>query len=169
MNWVVMGFLLLTAAALQAVVPARFFPLGQPPPFMLGLVIYYSLTRPVRFALVTALVAGLIRDSLSLVPLGYSSFCFCVTAWFVNRVRGDVFTHQPITWVLTGAVSGAGMFLVMAMLLVHAGLIADVWQRLIGRTVWAAVLGAVTVPLVSRAAEAIDARLGLIAMRNVRL
>ena len=27
MNWVVMGFLLLTAAALQAVVPARFFPL----------------------------------------------------------------------------------------------------------------------------------------------
>jgi len=157
---VVMFFCLVCGAVLQAVWPTWLW-LGQASaPFLLGLVLYYALSHGDGFMLLAAVLAGLLQDALGLIPLGYSSFCFCLTALIVSRFREMVFSGDWPAHILFGAVAAAGVSLVLSLLLSHDGrlLIGPGWTIL--KAFGAGLLGAIVIPFEFRVLEALDRMLG---------
>jgi rod shape-determining protein MreD len=167
MTGVVMTFMLVLGAVLQAVVPSWAI-LGEARiPILLGCVLYYALTRPRNTALQAAILAGLLQDALCMIPLGYSSFCFCIVALLANRVKDEVFSHQWFTHLLFGAVANGGMMLVLYVLLVRGGVLSMAVGTLVLRTFGAMLLGAVVTPVTFHAAQVLERRLGLMEVRRV--
>jgi hypothetical protein len=87
-------------------------------PLLLGLVLYYALTHDLFFLLTACFLAGILQDSLGLIPLGYSAFCFCVVGLVVIRSRELMFVRQWTTHLALGAVSAAGVSLALSLMLV---------------------------------------------------
>jgi len=102
-----MAFLLLVGTVLQSLVPAS-APLGlAKAPFLLAVVLYYALTHKRAAVATVAIVAGLIQDSLSLFPVGYSALCFACFALAVESLRGVLFRDSILTVSALGAVLSA--------------------------------------------------------------
>ncbi len=117
MNWVVMVISLAGAAYLQLVLPAYLF-FGQAKfPFLLAVVLYYALNRETGIAMMAGLFAGVLQDSLSMIPLGFSSLSFCLVAWFVSRFRSVIMLESAFTPVLFGAVAAPAALLCLYVLL----------------------------------------------------
>ena len=53
---------------------------------LMSVVLYYALTSNRGVMLFSAVIAGLLQDSLSLIPAGYSAFCFGVVGVVLNRL-----------------------------------------------------------------------------------
>ena len=157
-----MVFYLVAAAVGQAMVPS-WARLGMvKPPLLLGLVIYYALTRERHWALVAALLAGIFQDAMGHIPLGYSAAGFCLVALVVQRFRTTVFIFRAVTHVVLGTVCSVAVTLWLALLLSQDGLIELVPRLLAQKILGAMVLGAIAVPVAFRFAEALDVRLGLV-------
>jgi rod shape-determining protein MreD len=156
-----MLFLLVFGAVCQVVVPSVFFPGNARMPVLAGLVVYYALTRSLGTALRAAVLAGLLQDAMSLIPLGYSSFCFCLAAWLIYRVRDEVYIRSWITHALFGAMlsalTAAGLYLMLS----QGGLLAVPLYRGLMKILSASLLGAVLTPLIFRGAEWLDRKLGI--------
>ena len=166
MIFVVMLFSLVCGAVLQAVFPTWLW-LGEAgAPVLLGLVLYYALTHDDLIMWLAALSAGLLQDALGMIPLGYSSFCFCVVAWIVSRFRETVFSGDWPAHLMFGGVCGAGVSLVLSILLAQNGslVIHPGWAVL--KTFGAGLLGAVVVPFEFRLMESLDRMLGNIQERG---
>ncbi len=161
-----MIFLLVCGAVLQAIVPTG-PAMGQVRlPVLLGLVIYYSLLKPRKTALNAALLAGLLQDALSMIPLGFSSFCFILTAWIINSWREEVFTRHWLTHMLLGLAAVPANLLVMFVLLTQARVLVLPWSGLLLKLWGSIVTGAIFVPLVCRAAETLEVKLGMLEARE---
>jgi len=159
---IVMIFLLMAGSALQSFFPAMAWVGYSTVPVLLSLVVYYALIRGGAMMLIFALLAGLFQDSLSLIPLGYSSFCFAVCAMIIGKYRELMMTQSTLTHMVVTAAMYAAVTLMLSVLLVKDGLIP--WQPvwLLLKIPGAVVLGVITGPVVIAAARALEEKLGLI-------
>ena len=82
-------------------------------PILLGLVLYYALAHSRGTMLQAAIFAGLLQDALGMIPLGYSSFCFCVVALVVSKFKDMVFVHELVTHMLFGALASGAVTLAL--------------------------------------------------------
>lgn len=159
MNALVMLLMLVAAAVAQLMMPA--IPgLGQAKwPFLLGLVVYYALHRPLEVVLMGGLLAGFLQDSLSPLPLGSSSFCFMLAGWIVSRFQTLVMSDAVVTQAFFGAAVAGGVGLAL-----QGVLAGDVWavgflsvaHRLLGVTLE----GALAAPVMCRLAGRLDRLVG---------
>ena len=161
-----MIFLLVCGSVLQAVIPTG-PAMGQVRlPVLLGLVIYYSLLKSRRTALSAALLAGVLQDALSMIPLGFSSFCFILTAWVINNWREEVFTRHWLTHMLMGLAVVPANLLVLSLLLTQSRLLILPGAGLVLKLWGSVVTGAIFVPLVCRTAETLEIKLGMLEARE---
>lgn len=160
MTFIVMFFITVAASVVQTILPA-FATLGNAKcPLLLGVVVYYSLNRPSTISLSAAFLAGFLHDALSAVPLGYSSFCFCVMAWAISRFRETVLTEAVVTQAFFGAVSALSVSLLLYTLLTAGGFMALSIRGGLLHAVGSGVLGALTAPVVCRLTGSLDCQVG---------
>lgn len=166
MNHLAMVFLIVVGAVLQAIAPTIDW-LGQARmPMLLGLVVYYSLVRDRRDYLFAAVLAGVLQDALSMIPLGYSSFWFCVVGLVINRFRELVFIREGITHILVGALANGGMVLGLFFMLSLDDRVSLSAGWVVLKVTGSILLGAVIVPLVFLAGSSLDRLLGIEGVRT---
>lgn len=147
MTWALMAVTLMASAILQMCLPPLAV-LGQAKvPFLLAAVVYYALCHELHVALVAGLVAGFLQDALSPVPLGYSAFCFCVTAAVVGKFRGLMLTESVVTQSFFGLATGALVTFTLYVFLLRAELVHIPIARLMLKIVGTALLAMFVTPL----------------------
>lgn len=155
-----MFFALICGAVLQALIPT-WRGMGQAhAPLLLGIVLYYALSPSRGLRWQAAVLGGLLQDAMGQIPLGYSSFGFCLAVLVVLRFREVVFERNVLLHALIGALASGGVTLMLGLLLAHdraIGLMPGwAFRKLLG----ALLLGAVVVPAVYRLLESADEMLG---------
>ena len=166
MTFILMTLLLMTGATIQTLLPA-YAVLGQVKiPILLAFIIYYSLNRNIKTMLIAATLAGIIQDSLSLSPLGYSSAIFIFIGWVISRYRGLVVADSFMTPIVFGAIAGITTTLMQALLLAHSGLINfnPLWILL--RMSGCGFLCALVTPVVFLLSKTLDQAVGNIETRD---
>lgn len=162
-----MVFALICGAVLQAVLPTWSWLGHAAAPVLLGIVLYYAISYPRGMMLGAAVVGGLLQDSLGMIPLGYSSFCFCVAALAVARFKDLVFVHETITHMVFGALAAGTVTLLLYGLLAGGGqvVVRAGWgfQKIIGSLL----LGGVVAPLAFELMESLDRMLGNLEAREL--
>ena len=159
-TWVVMIMVLMAGGLLQSQLPG-YAVLGQVKfPFLLAIVLYYALNWDVAVMLVAAVLAGLLQDLLSPIPLGYSAFCFCVVGWIANRWRKLVMTESVITPMFFGGLAAMAVTLSLYVFLVRGDFIGSAVGLLILRMIGAGLLGVISTPLIFLAAGRLDRLVG---------
>lgn len=158
---------LVLGAVLQAVFPTWAWLGHAHAPILMGVVLYYALAHSMGATLAAAIVGGLLQDALGMIPLGYSSFCFCLVALLAGKFRDIVFVHERVTHVLFGALAGGGVTLLLYILLGKDGLVAlrPGWAAL--KTGGSVLLGAVLVPFEFELLGAVDRMLGNLESRGI--
>lgn len=156
----VMLLALIVGSVLQASLPA--FPrLGYAQlPILVSVVMYYALTASRAEVVWAALLAGVLEDTVGLMPLGYSALCFCVIALTTWSYRDIVIAHQWTTHVALGMMANCTVMVLSYILLAKDGLIdIGIWA-FISKLFFAALFGAVVVPVVFRVLESLDQMVG---------
>lgn len=161
MNQVSIIFSLLVAALIQAAVPTTPWSGWAPAPVMCGLVVYYALVRTRGLVLEVALLAGLVEDSVSQVPLGTSSFAYAVAGLVIERYRDNVVVRQWTTHVAFGALTNLATTLFTLLMLLKDGLIEPSALHAALRLIGAMALGGAVTPIVFQLLEGLDDTLGL--------
>ena len=161
MSFLVILFALVAGVVLQALIPSWGGLAAAKAPILPGLVIYVALTRSRGATVATAIAAGVLHDALGLVPMGYTSAFLVLIGLAVSRYREEVFAFRGVTHMFFGALASAAFALGMGLLLPRGGGFLGLGWTLY-RALAALVAGAVVVPLVCRAVEEIDRRLGLV-------
>ena len=161
MTLLVLAFALLTGVVVQALLPTSWAWLGAAQaPILLGVVLYVALAHNQLLMLCCALAAGLLQDALGQIPLGYSSFGFCLVGLAAHRFREEVFQHEGLTHVVFGAAASGLVTLLLYGLLRKDGTIdlppAWAFKKIAGT----ALLGAVVTPLVCWLLTHLEQRLG---------
>ena len=166
MNFIVMLLLLLSAAALQTLQPTLVFMGQAKAPLLPAVTLYYALRREKSRMLLAALLAGMIQDGTSLIPMGVSSACFAVMGLVVSRFAHVVTRDHPLSLSLIGG--GAGVLLCLSLWawLSWSGAIRYGAGWALTKTFWTAVLGMWTAPLVYLAACGLDGYAGNIQTRE---
>lgn len=156
----VMLFALVAGAVIQSLVPGE-AALGRARiPLLLAVVLYYALTNSRGIMLLSAVLAGLLQDSLSFIPPGYSAFCFAVVGVVVNRYKDDLFGESLVTTSFIGAAAGCVVSLGLSVLLWFNDLIEDpLWWWML-KAAGTALLGAICTPVVISAARNLDRLVG---------
>ncbi len=160
MSQVALFLALLAAAVLQAMLPTTAWTGWAPAPLMSGLVLYYSLIHRRPLVLEAALLAGLIEDSLSQMPLGTTCFAYAVAGLIIERYRDDVMEHQWTTHVAFGAMLNAGVTLFSMLILLKDELIHPPILYLGLRLVGALVLGGIVSPIIFAVMNRLETTLG---------
>lgn len=160
MTLLMLLFWLIVGGTLQAAVPA-WRHMGQPAfPVLLGVVLYAAVNKKARYFVVVALLAGLVEDSLSLAPLGYSACAFLAAGGLALLLRGDFFADKAHTISWFAALCAATSTGTMALLLRTKGLVALSGGALLWRMAGSAILAAVIVPLLFGLIRGLERRLG---------
>ena len=160
MTTLVMFFVIVCAALLQTLLPA-WSAMGQTKvPLLQGLVVYYALTGSLRLTLQCAIVAGLLQDALGMIPLGYSSFCFCLVGLGARKFKDLVFTQQWMTHAFIGAACNVVITLSLFILLAKDRELYVQQHWIIMKTLGAILYGMVFVPVVFRFTASMDQLLG---------
>lgn len=154
-------FWLLLAGTLQVVCPP-WRHMGQPAfPFLLMVVLYAGLHKPARYFVFTALLAGILEDTMSLSPLGTSA-CACLAAGAIAfLLRGnatDEGRFLPTLW--RGALCAAAATGIMALLLRIRTLPIPPLPTVCLRMAGAAILGALLAPVQFWLMDRLEALLG---------
>ncbi|HMP90593.1 MAG TPA: hypothetical protein PJ991_10350 [Kiritimatiellia bacterium] len=154
-------FLLLAGSALQSLFPAVAWLGYSTVPVLAALVVYFALFRRAAATFAFAILAGMFQDSLSLIPLGYSSFTFSLGALLIFKYRELMLVQSGLTHMLLTAALHALSTLLLMILLLKDGLIY--WQSLMLLKIpGAIVLGLLAGPVVVAATRALEEKLGLI-------
>ncbi|NCA83001.1 MAG: rod shape-determining protein MreD [Opitutae bacterium] len=160
MTLLMLLFWLIAGGTLQVVVPA-FRHMGQPAfPFLLGVVLYAAVNKKARYFVATALLAGVVEDSLSLAPLGCSVFAFLAAGGLAVLLREDFYADKARTVMGFGALCAATSTGAMALLLRLKGLVALSGGEIFWRMAGSAVLGAVLIPLLFGGMRGLERLLG---------
>jgi rod shape-determining protein MreD len=148
------------AAIIQAVFP-RLDWLGQAnAPVLLGLVLYYALAHSRGVMLMAAIFAGFLQDALGMIPLGYSSFCFCAVALVVSKFKDMVFMHEWLTHMLFGAIASGVVTLALYGLLAKDALVTLTAGWTVLKVSGAMLLGAGIAPFEFELIAGLDRMLG---------
>jgi len=158
-----MTFLLLAAGVLQSLLPAFAWLGSAKPPILLAVALYYAVLHERPAMVAAALLAGVIQDSLSLLPMGYSALAFTLLGWLAHQSRQVVFRESLVTAGLLGAVGGMASTLLLCLMLVLGGdyVVGSVFW-VIRKIIGAGLLGLLTMPLVWRGATALDRLVGVL-------
>lgn len=162
MTVAIMIFLLLVGGLLQSLIPAAAVLGLSKPPFLMAVALYYALAHPRGTAVIAAILAGVMQDSMSLLPVGYSALCFVIFGVILAETREKLFGDSLFTVAILGASLGAlttlGLYLMLS-LNALADSIPFWWVVLkMGGT---ALLGLGAAPLVWSAAAALERQVGL--------
>lgn len=162
MSGAVMVLVLLLATLLQSAIPAAPWLASSKVPLLLAVVLYYALTHRRGMFLTVAILAGVIQDSMSLMPVGSSALCFVALGLFVLESRGVLFRDSVPTVTALGAALGAlttaGLYV-----LLRAGIdMAEVplWWLML-KMGGNALLGGLVAPVVWVAARALEDHVGI--------
>lgn len=167
MTYVVMTFLVLVAGVTQTLLPPLAF-LGQAKwPLLMGVVVYYALHRDSGVMLTAAVLAGVVQDALSPVPLGTTSACFCVGGWLMGRFRSVVVTEAVVTPAFFGGLGGCAFTAVMYGLLVGQGRLGLPPGGALLKTLGTGVLAAIGTPVVFVVGLRLDRLVGNIEAKEV--
>ena len=150
MTLLIMAFMLFSAVVAQSLTPPVAALAQSKPPILLGVVVYYAVKHDFGLLVTAAIGAGVLHDSLSLVPLGCSAFWFTLAAVLLHRYRDTIFADSSVTLILLGAGLAAGFTAVSYVTLSSGGDYAvdlPLW-RLVLKSLGSALLGMVAVPLV---------------------
>ncbi len=162
MTAAIMIFLLLLGGLLQSLIPASAWLGVSKPPFLMAVALYYALSHPRRTAVVAAIMAGIIQDSMSLIPIGYSSLCFVIFGVVLAETREKLFGDSLLTVAVLGAGLGAlttlGLYLMLSLNSL-ADSIPVGWVAL--KMVGTALLGLGVSPLVWLMAATLERHVGL--------
>ena len=161
MTLLMLLFWLIVGGTLQAAVPA-WRHMGQPAfPILLGVVLYAALNKKARYFVAAALLAGLVEDSLSLAPLGYSACAFLAAGGLALLLRKEFFADKAhvVSWF--GALCAATSTGTMAVLLRAKGLVALSGGEIFWRMAGSAVLGAILIPVLFGLIRGLERRLGV--------
>jgi len=157
-----MIFLLLGGGLLQSLIPATALLGLAKPPFLMAVSLYYALAHPRGMAVMAAILAGVIQDSMSLLPVGYSALCFVIFGVFLAETREKLFGDSLFTVAILGASLGAlttlGIFLMLSLNSL-ADSIPFWWVAL--KMAGTALLGLGVAPLVWWLAAALERHVGL--------
>jgi len=104
---IVFGPLLLLCAAAEGIGGVRLLGGWISPPFLLSLAAYCALTRRTWIVAVEIALTGIVQDSLSFTPLGFSVAMFGLMGAVLERTRGLLYADHLITQVALGGVLGA--------------------------------------------------------------
>jgi rod shape-determining protein MreD len=160
-NRLVLWVSLLLCAILQAMLPAWGTLGNAKPPLLLGAVLYYALSRGNHQVVEAAVLAGLLQDSLGLIPHGYSVLAFCATALLANHYRDRVFADHWFTHVMLGIGSSTLSTLLLWLMLSGAGLRSELgFHFALSKALGMSLLGLVVFPLVYKAIHHLDLLLG---------
>jgi len=160
MTLLMLLFWLIAGGTLQVLVPA-WRHMGQPAfPFLLGVVLYAAVNKKARYFVVTAILAGVMADALSLAPLGYSACSFLMAGALAVLLRADFYADKARTVMWFGALCAATSTGTMAFLLRMKGLISLSSSAIFWRMAGSAVLGAVLIPLLFGLMRGLERRLG---------
>jgi len=162
MNLLVMLFLMVAGALIQAVIPASPALGLAKVPALAAIVVYYALARHRRDMLWAAILAGLVQDGLGLIPFGYSSFAFCVMGLMIARFKELVFVHEMLTHMIFGVLMAAGYTLILFVLLTSTGLIEMPVSQAFHKAFGGALLGAAATPLIFHGCARMDRLMGLV-------
>ena len=162
MTAAIMIFLLLVGGLLQSLIPATALLGLSKPPFLMAVALYYALAHSRWTAVTAAILAGVMQDSMSLLPVGYSSLCFVVFGVFLAETREKLFGDSLFTVAILGASLGAlttlGLYLMLSLNSL-ADSIPFWWVALkMGGT---ALLGLCVAPLVWWSAAMLERHVGL--------
>jgi rod shape-determining protein MreD len=158
----IMALLLLLAALAQSLVPSVASLGSAKMPFLLGVPIYYALVHRRGMVVAAALLAGILQDSMSPLPVGFSGLCFVVSGLAIHQAREVLFRDSPFTVAVLGAgVAAVGTLMVYVMLRLGTETAAvPLWW--LGLTMGGnGLLGIVAVPLVWWVAGSLDRRAGV--------
>jgi len=160
MTLLMLVFWLIAGGTLQVMVPA-WRHMGQPAfPFLLGVVLYTAVNKKHRYFVMTALLAGVLDDSLSLAPLGFSACAFLAAGGLAVLLREDFYADKASTVMWFGALCAATSTGTMALLLRMKGLVALSGGEIFWRMTGSAILGAVLIPLLFALMRGLERRLG---------
>jgi cell shape-determining protein MreD len=163
MTVAIMAFLLLVATLVQSLVPAVAWLGDSKLPCLLGVVLYYALTQSRGMVVAVAILAGIIQDSLSLIPLGYSALCFVTASVILVQSRGVLFRDSLVTVAMTGAIVSALTTLALYFMLAVGADMASVplwWLAL--KMGGNALLGTMTAPVVWVIAGLLEDQVGIV-------
>lgn len=155
-------FILMIGTLLQSLPPLFSWWGTSTFPVLAAIVVYFALYRTTGLMLSAALLAGLFQDSLSLMPIGYSSFCFAASAFIIQKYRGVIVTQSALTHMVITAVVQGGVTIFLAVMLLKDGFIP--WRPgwLLLKVPAAMMMGLIIGPLVIAAVRALEEKLGLI-------
>lgn len=154
-------FWIIAGGTLQVLMPA-WRHMGQPAfPFLLGVVVYAAVNKKPRYFVATAILGGLVEDSLSLAPLGFSACAFLVAGGLAVLLRADFFAYKARIVSAFGALCAATATGVMAVMLRSQGWIDLAARAIAWRMAGSAVLGAILVPVLFGMIRGLERRLGV--------
>lgn len=168
MTFFAMIFLLMIGTALQSLIPAMAWSGYASMPVLCALVVYYALYRGGISALLMGILGGLFQDSISSIPLGYSSFGFAAAALVIDHYRELIMLHSSFTHMVLTAMTNVAVHLLLMLLMLGDGVIA--WQPfwLIMKIPGSMILGLIAGPWIIGAAQWLEEKLGLIQGREER-
>jgi rod shape-determining protein MreD len=146
----------------QAILPS-WSAMGQAkPPLLLAAVLFYALGRSHGEALETAVVAGLLQDSLGPIPHGTSVLAFTSVALVINHYRERVFADHWFTHAMMGIGASAWVTLSLYILLTASGLRTGVGLPFVlSKALGMSLLGLVVMPLIYSLISRIHQALGI--------
>lgn len=168
MNRLLMGVALCVCAMAQAVLPVWNGMGMAKPPLLLAGVLYYALSRDNFQVVESAVLAGILQDSLGPIPLGFSVLAFLAVALLLHTFRERVFAESAVAQIMLGAAASTLVSFILFTLLVGGGHRSGVTASFVlSKSLGMAVMGILVFPLVYRILAGLDVRLGNIHGREV--
>lgn len=152
-------------AVVQALIPSWPAMGYAKAPILLGMVLYYTLTRKEGIAMEAALAAGFLQDALDLVPMGHSMFAYALVVYILQPYQSRIFGAYWFTHVTLGALSALAVVMTNYVLLAVSGTVIPFGSAFL-KGLGAAGLAVITVPLVFKIVERYDHKLGNIRLRE---
>jgi rod shape-determining protein MreD len=167
---VILVILLVAAALGQDFMPGILI-LGQvKAPFLLAVALYYALAHSRPVFLWAAILGGILQDSLSLVPIGYSAMVYSLLGLAVRHFREVLFTRSAGTAALVGGAANLVAQGVIQILLWLGGEWGGgSWGGTLIRLAGAGLLGLVATPVVWWVARSLDERVGNVPLETVEI
>lgn len=168
MTWVVMALLLAGGAAFQGALPGIATLGHAKPPLLLCVVLYYAFRRRTVESVAALVLAGLLRDGLSWVPLGYSVLLFAAFSLVARRSREFVDPESPAVASMFGAGGGAAVSLALWSILRIGGAVQVGFLTAVTNALGTAALGAVCAPVLLPVVAWVERSVGSAARREER-
>jgi len=167
MNHLVMFMVSMFAAIIESLSPTLHI-LGQgEAPIVLGVVIYYALTRERHMVVKAAITAGIFYDALCYkVPPGFSAIAYVCIGLLVNQYRDKIFGNHWLTHIFLGVVSSLAMTIMMYIMLLSRGNEIGIAGMLI-KSMGVMLMSLAVIPVVFKVVERIDYKLGNVELREI--